>query len=109
DRTTHGGERIRTLDRRDVPDVPPASARCAAGRRSRDRQRHSAAVSPAEAAGRQADSEDRRGMAAVPVGGFLVSLAKSEVGSLESEVIRLQMRLQTSDFRLQTSDFRLEL
>ena len=44
DRAADGGEGLRPLDRRDVPDVPPASARRAAGRRPRHRQRGSAAV-----------------------------------------------------------------
>ena len=44
DRAADGGEGLRPLDRRDVPDVPAASARRAAGGRPRDRQRDSAAV-----------------------------------------------------------------
>ncbi len=58
DRASDRGERFRALDGRDVPDVPSPSPRRAAGRRSRHRERHAAAVSTAENA--RTRSECRR-------------------------------------------------
>ena len=50
DRAADGGEGLRPVDGGDVPDVPPAPARRAAGRRPRHRQRRAAAVRAAQAA-----------------------------------------------------------
>jgi DNA-3-methyladenine glycosylase II len=52
-----------------------ASAGCPASRRSGNRQRDSAALQAAEAAGREARAENRRGLEAVSIGRVLVPVA----------------------------------
>ena len=63
------GQGNRPLVGRDVPDVPAAPARRAAGRRPRDRDRGAERVPAAQEADGRAHSEDRRGVAAVSLGG----------------------------------------
>ena len=70
------GQGHRPLVGGDVPDLPAASARRAARRRSGDRDRRAAGVSPAHAAEAGAAAQDWRGVAALPVRGVLVSVAQ---------------------------------
>src|SRR5206468_10093298 len=78
DRALDGGEGLRTLDRRDVSDVPASSAQRAAGRRSRDRKRDSAALRSAQAARAPKNSAARRSVEAVSIGGVLVFVADAQ-------------------------------
>ena len=68
-----------TVDRRDVPDVPSASPRRASRRRPGHRQRGTAVVRVEKTSGPETIDETRRTVAALPIGGVLVSLAESRM------------------------------
>ena len=77
-RAAHRGEGIRPVDRRDVPDVPPASARRPAGRRSRHLHGRAAPLSAAQRPKPKRLVADRRSLAALSVRRVLVSVAEPE-------------------------------
>ena len=71
-RGTDENQRNWPLDGRDAADFPADASRCLSGGRSWYCEGGSESLQPSQDAGRQTVAEDRRAMAAVPLGGLLV-------------------------------------
>lgn len=78
-RTAGSREGHRGVDRRHLPDVPPAPARCAAGRRHRPPACRGEGVRTAGVAGPRRTREDRGAVAPLADAGLYVSLAHGTV------------------------------
>src|SRR5262249_40544473 len=82
DRAPRRGQGIRTLDGGNVSHVPPASARCPSSRRFGHRQRGAAPLRLEKTPRPETADEAWRTVAALSIGGLLVSLAKPSDGYL---------------------------